>query len=202
MLNNFRRYQNDLDKYVYMVSLQDRNTRLFYSVLTQNIEEMAPIVYTPTVGKACQRYGFIFRRPRSVPRFQCGTEKSGRYILYMLYANNNDVDNDNNKMIMTMSALELQQSILPEGIKDLTDQSVVSVENIRTNLSGTSIPTSEARHIQKAWDRPVAVNHIDQLLSRMSNEVDKARLLAATATHSGDWLQAAPTASVGLKLSE
>jgi len=55
----------------------------------------------------------------------------------MLYANNNDVDNDNNKMIMTMSALELQQSILPEGIKDLTDQSVVSVENIRTNLSGS-----------------------------------------------------------------
>jgi len=86
VLNNFRRYQNDLDKYVYMVSLQDRNTRLFYSVLTQNIEEMAPIVYTPTVGKACQRYGFIFRRPRSVPRFQCGTEKCGRYILYIIYA--------------------------------------------------------------------------------------------------------------------
>ena len=64
VLKNFRRYQNDLDKYVYMVSLQDRNSRLFYSVLTQHIEEMAPIVYTPTVGKACQRYGFIFRRPR------------------------------------------------------------------------------------------------------------------------------------------
>jgi len=64
VLKNFRRYQNDLDKYVYMVSLQDRNTRLYYSVLTQHIEEMAPIVYTPTVGKACQRYGFIFRRPR------------------------------------------------------------------------------------------------------------------------------------------
>ena len=61
---------------------------------------------------------------------------------------------------------------------------------------------SEARHIQKAWDRPVAVNHIDQLLSRTSNEVDKARLLSATAAHSGDWLQAALIASVGLKLSD
>ena len=48
----------------------------------------------------------------------------------------------------------------------------------------------------------MAVNHLDQLLSRTSNEVDKVRLLAATATHSGDWLQAAPIASVGLKLSD
>ena len=87
-------------------------------------------------------------------------------------------------------------------LRHLTDQSVVSVENICTSLSGTSVPTSESKHIQKAWDRPVAVNHIDQLLSRTSNEVDKARLLAATATHSGDWLQVAPIASVGLKLSD
>jgi len=88
-------------------------------------------------------------------------------------------------------------SILPEGIKDLTDQSVVSVENIWANLSG-SVSTIEAGHIQKAWDRPVAVNHIYQLLSRTSNEVDKARLLAETATHFGDWLPAASIASVGL----
>ena len=100
------------------------------------------------------------------------------------------------------STLELQQSILPESIKDLTDQSVVSVANIWTSVSGTSVPTSKARHIQKAWDRPVAVNHIDQLLSRTANEVDKDRLLAATATHCSDWLQAARIASVGLKLSD
>jgi len=60
---------------------------------------------------------------------------------------------------------------------------MVSAPMIWTSLSGTSVPTSEAKHIQKAWDMPVAVNHIDQLLSRTSNEVDKARLLAATATH-------------------
>jgi len=78
-------------------------------------------------------------------------------------------------LALAASTLQLQQSMLPEGIKDLTDQSVVSVENIWTSLSGTSVPTSEARYIQKAWDRPVAVNHLDQLLSRTSNEVDKAR---------------------------
>jgi malate dehydrogenase (oxaloacetate-decarboxylating)(NADP+) len=66
VLSNLRRYRNDLDKYTYLASLQDRNIKLFYAVLTHHIEEIAPIVYTPTVGKACQRYGFIFRRPRGL----------------------------------------------------------------------------------------------------------------------------------------
>ena len=56
------------------------------------------------------------------------------------------------------STLELQQSILPEGIKDMADQSVVSVEKTWASLSGTAVPTSEARYIQKAWDRLVAVS--------------------------------------------
>jgi len=63
-------------------------------------------------------------------------------------------------------------------MKELADQSVVSIENVSTTLSGTSIPNSEVRHIQKAWDRLVVVNHINLILSVTSNEVDKARLLA------------------------
>jgi len=86
VLKNFRRYQNDLDKYVYMVSLQDRNSRLFYSVLTQHIEEMSPIVYTPTVGKACQRYGFIFRRPRCVCLFVTEIYQSIKQCFYNMFA--------------------------------------------------------------------------------------------------------------------
>src|ERR1700728_5278209 len=65
-LRAFRALPDDFARYTFMRDLQDVNETLFYALITRNIEEMLPVVYTPTVGEGCQRFSEIWRKPRGV----------------------------------------------------------------------------------------------------------------------------------------
>jgi len=66
VLNHLRHLPDDLEKYVALNALHDRNEALFFRVVCDNIDEIQPLIYTPTVGLACQRFGHIFQRPRGL----------------------------------------------------------------------------------------------------------------------------------------
>jgi malate dehydrogenase (oxaloacetate-decarboxylating) len=65
-LKVMRAFETDFERYAFLRDLQDTNETLFYALLTRNLEETLPLVYTPTVGEGCQRFSEIWRKPRGV----------------------------------------------------------------------------------------------------------------------------------------
>ncbi|MCH8123096.1 MAG: NAD-dependent malic enzyme [Bacteroidetes bacterium] len=62
VMENLRRKESDIERYIFLCALQDRNERLFYKTVISHIEEVMPLLYTPTVGQACKEFSHIFRR--------------------------------------------------------------------------------------------------------------------------------------------
>ena len=63
-LENMRRKTRDIEKYIFLSALQGRNQHLYYRTVIDNIEEIMPLIYTPTVGQACKEFAHIFRQPK------------------------------------------------------------------------------------------------------------------------------------------
>ncbi len=87
---------SDLEKHIYLASLHDRNETLFYALVQAHITEMLPIIYTPTVGLACQQYSHIYRRPRG---------------LYLAYPHRDHIDT----MLATVPAEEVRVIVVTDG---------------------------------------------------------------------------------------
>jgi malate dehydrogenase (oxaloacetate-decarboxylating) len=93
---SYKRKESDLEKYIYLVSLHDRNETLFYRLIEEHITEMTPIVYTPTVGEGCRFYSHVYRRPRG---------------LYIDYPNRRHID----QMLDNVSTTNIEVIVVTDG---------------------------------------------------------------------------------------
>jgi len=96
-MERIRRKADDLEKYIGLAALHDRNETLFYRVLLDNLEELAPIVYTPTVGQVCRLFGKVMRRqqglwvtPDDVDRIPDLLRNTGRPDVRLIVATDNE----------------------------------------------------------------------------------------------------------------
>ncbi|STW57796.1 NAD-dependent malic enzyme [Klebsiella pneumoniae] len=60
--SQYQGFKTEIDKHIYLRNIQDTNETLFYRLIGNHLEEMMPVIYTPTVGAACERFSEIYRR--------------------------------------------------------------------------------------------------------------------------------------------
>jgi malate dehydrogenase (oxaloacetate-decarboxylating) len=109
----YRRQSDDLAKYVFLANIRDRNEVLFYRLLTEHLEEMLPIVYTPTVGKAIEQYSHEYRRPRGV---------------YLSVNHPEDVEESLRNYGLAEKEVDLLVATDSEGILGIGDQGVGGID--------------------------------------------------------------------------
>jgi malate dehydrogenase (oxaloacetate-decarboxylating) len=110
----YREQTNDLRRWVYLANLRDRNEVLFYRLLTEHISEMLPVVYTPTVGLAIERFSHEFRRPRGG--------------VYLSVDHPEDVELSLRNSGMGAEDVDLLVATDSEGILGIGDQGVGGIE--------------------------------------------------------------------------
>ena len=146
----YRRQQDDLAKNVFLANMRDRNEVLFYRLLTEHLEEMLPIVYTPTVGKAIEQYSHEYRRPHgvylSVNHPDAVEESLRNYGLH-----GDDVD----LLVATDS----------EGILGIGDQGVGGIE-IAIGKLAVYIAACTVRTASSATQRILGIEQRDHLRNR------------------------------------
>jgi malate dehydrogenase (oxaloacetate-decarboxylating) len=109
----YRRQPDDLAKNVFLANMRDRNEVLFYRLLTEQLEEMLPIVYTPTVGQAIEQYSHEYRRPRGV---------------YLSVNHPEDVEESLRNYGLTENEVDLLVATDSEGILGIGDQGVGGID--------------------------------------------------------------------------
>lgn len=105
--HQFLQFNNDLDKHVHLRNIQDTNETLYFRLLSNHLEEMLPIIYTPTVGLACQQFSRIYRRKRG---------------LFLSYPNRDNMDD----MLQNATKLNVKVIVVTdsERILGLGDQGI------------------------------------------------------------------------------
>ena len=105
-------------------------------------------------------------------------------------------------LALAAATLSLRNAILPESLHDTEDPTVSFAPASWKTLTHKDEPIGWIRHIQRAWDTPVARSAYEDLQTSYDTPANKARLKAVEAPHAGDWLNAPPLTAIGLRLSD